>query len=190
MKLCREGNPGWVGQTTFWCEYGNPVLDAIFSFDWTRKACVACPHPLLMNGNPVLNVPSFLSKMEVLYCQLYPICLKQENLLFVHVKRSSSYTSRFISRLKGRPVQNAPSSLLVKGCPVKEVCHKIFEPYFFHDSYPSGPLINSLKYFSNSVSILPRYSITKWFLRCATYGKDKLPSAETKSNSSLVSACF
>ena len=131
MKLCREGNPGWVGQTTFWCEYGNPVLDAIFSFDWTRKACVACPHPLLMNGNPVLNVPSFLSKMEVLYCQLYPICLKQENLLFVHVKRSSSYTSRFISRLKGRPVQNAPSSLLVKGCPVKEVCHKIFEPLFF-----------------------------------------------------------
>ena len=27
-----------------------------------------------------------------------------------------------------------------------DVCHDIFDIYFFHDSNPSGPLINSLKY--------------------------------------------
>ena len=30
---------------------------------------------------------------------------------------------------------------------LKEVCHKIFNLHFFHDSNPSGPLINRVKYF-------------------------------------------
>ena len=29
----------------------------------------------------------------------------------------------------------------------KGVCHKIFDLQFFHDSNPTGPLINRLKYF-------------------------------------------
>ena len=30
---------------------------------------------------------------------------------------------------------------------LKKVCHKIFYSYFLHDSNPSRPLINRLKYF-------------------------------------------
>ena len=30
---------------------------------------------------------------------------------------------------------------------LKGVCHEIFHIYFFHDSNPSGPLINRVKYF-------------------------------------------
>ena len=37
---------------------------------------------------------------------------------------------------------------------LKGVCHKVFDLRFFHDSNPSGPLINRL-------SISPRFSIIK-----------------------------
>ena len=47
---------------------------------------------------------------------------------------------------------------------VKGSVSRDFRPLFFYDSNPSGPLINRPKYFRIrfSVSISPRYSITKF----------------------------
>ena len=44
---------------------------------------------------------------------------------------------------------------------LNEVYHNIFDLYFFHDSNPD----KQAKVFSNSGSISPRYSITKFSLR-------------------------
>ena len=60
---------------------------------------------------------------------------------------------------------------------LKEMGHEIFDPYIFHDSKPSGPLINSLKYFRfrfrifdhkviSAVCIFPR----RWSRGCAAHG--------------------
>ena len=60
-----------------------------------------------------------------------------------------------------QPISDKTS--LVRLCylsPLKGVCHEILDLNFFHDSNPSGPLKNRV--FSNSVSISPRYSITKF----------------------------
>ena len=75
-------------------------------------------------------------------------------------------------------------------CSLKGVCHEIFDPYFFHDSNPSGPLINSLKYFrirfrndlrcvQHTAKIISVLCITpwRWFLytetqRCATHHRE------------------
>ena len=48
---------------------------------------------------------------------------------------------------------------------LQRVCHKIFDLYFFHDSNPSGPLINRLKYFRIWFRFphdIHYYSITKF----------------------------
>ena len=56
---------------------------------------------------------------------------------------------------------------------VKGVCHEIFDLHFFHDLTPFGPLIKQAKVFSNSVSVSPRYSITKWSPWCAAHRWEK-----------------
>ena len=42
---------------------------------------------------------------------------------------------------------------------LKEVCHEIFYLYCFHDSNPSGPLINRLKYFHIIFLLRPNIQI-------------------------------
>ena len=45
------------------------------------------------------------------------------------------------------PIQGVGGLTSDHGRCLKELCHKIFDFYFFHYSNPSGPLINKVKYF-------------------------------------------
>ena len=102
----------------------------------------------------------------------------------------------------------------IKISSLKGVCHEIFDP-FFHDSNPSGPLINSLKYFrirfrfrqdiwsqsdlrgvqhtAEMISMHTTETISavcntpqRQYRWCATYRRDKLHTAETKKYKMLI----
>ena len=74
---------------------------------------------------------------------------------------------------------------------LKRVRHKIFDLHFFHDSNPSGPLINRLKYFRIQFRFRPDIQILKklrgvhpTFLRCAAHCGIKLCSVHHTAESS------
>ena len=57
---------------------------------------------------------------------------------------------------------------------LKGVCHEIFYPYFFMIRTHIWASDKQANIFSNSVSISPRYSITKWSPRFAAHCWDDL----------------